>query len=84
MERPYRPLLFCSESPQERQNANAGLVHAHGQIYAVNFAQQARGHAALDSATLAMAQEAQPFPAIPTELARSRMTFKVPIQFKIE
>jgi periplasmic protein TonB len=41
-------------------------------------------HAALDSATLAMAQEAPPFPAIPAELARSRMTFKVPIQFKIE
>ena len=42
------------------------------------------GHAALDSATLAMAQEAQPFPVIPADLGGSRMTLKVPIQFKIE
>lgn len=42
------------------------------------------GHALLDQATLAMARNAQPFPAIPAGFARSQMTFRVPVQFNID
>ena len=41
------------------------------------------GHALLDSAVIAMARNAAPFPAFPQAIARSQMTFRVPVQFKI-
>jgi protein TonB len=41
------------------------------------------GHALLDSAVIAMAQNAAPFPAFPQAIAKSQMTFRVPVQFKI-
>lgn len=41
------------------------------------------GHALLDSAVIAMARNAAPFPAFPQATAKSQMTFRVPVQFKI-
>jgi protein TonB len=41
------------------------------------------GHALLDSAVLAMARNAAPFPAFPSSISKSQMTFSVPVQFKI-
>jgi protein TonB len=41
------------------------------------------GHALLDSAVIAMARNAAPFPAFPQVIAKSQMTFRVPVQFKI-
>ncbi len=41
------------------------------------------GHALLDSAVIAMARNAAPFPAFPQAIAKSQMTFRVPVQFKI-
>jgi protein TonB len=41
------------------------------------------GHALLDSAVIAMARNAAPFPVFPQAIAKSQMTFRVPVQFKI-
>ena len=41
------------------------------------------GHALLDSAVIAMARNAAPFPAFPQAITQSQMTFRVPVQFKI-
>jgi protein TonB len=41
------------------------------------------GHTLLDSAVLAMARNAAPFPAFPSSISKSQMTFSVPVQFKI-
>jgi len=41
------------------------------------------GHAILDSAVLSMARDAAPFPAFPSSISKSQMTFSVPVQFKI-
>ena len=41
------------------------------------------GHAILDSAVLSMARNAAPFPAFPSSISKSQMTFSVPVQFKI-
>jgi protein TonB len=41
------------------------------------------GHALLDSAVLSMARNAAPFPAFPSSISKSQMTFSVPVQFKI-
>lgn len=41
------------------------------------------GHALLDSAVLAMARNAAPFPAFPQTITKSQMSFRVPIKFKI-
>jgi len=41
------------------------------------------GHPILDSAVLSMARNAAPFPAFPSSVSKSQMTFSVPVQFKI-
>ena len=41
------------------------------------------GHPLLDSAVMAMARNAAPFPAFPSSISKSQMTFSVPVQFKI-
>ena len=41
------------------------------------------GHPLLDSAVLAMARNAAPFPAFPNSISKNQMTFSVPVQFKI-
>ena len=41
------------------------------------------GHPLLDSAVLSMARNAAPFPAFPSSISKSQMTFSVPVQFKI-
>jgi protein TonB len=41
------------------------------------------GHALLDSAVLSMARNAAPFPAFPSSISKSQMTFSVPVQFEI-
>jgi protein TonB len=39
------------------------------------------GHAALDTAALAMVRRAAPFPAFPAGVGKSTMTFSVPVKF---
>ena len=41
------------------------------------------GDALLDSAVIAMARNAAPFPAFPDSISKSQMIFRVPVQFKI-
>ena len=41
------------------------------------------GHASLDNAVIAMARNAAPFPAFPQTISKNKMTFRVPVQFKI-
>ena len=41
------------------------------------------GHPILDSAVLSMVRNAAPFPAFPSSVSKSQMTFSVPVQFKI-
>ena len=41
------------------------------------------GHALLDIAVIAMARDAAPFPAFPQAITKNQMSFRVPVQFKI-
>lgn len=58
-------------------------ISASGRVTSARIV-KGSGYALLDQATLAMARNAQPFPAIPASFARSQMTFRVPVQFNID
>lgn len=57
-------------------------VSSSGRLISVRVVGGA-GHPILDSAVLAMARNAAPFPAFPSSISKSQMTFSVPVQFKI-
>jgi protein TonB len=58
-------------------------INARGQVTAARISGRS-GHASIDGAALAMARNAAPFPPIPPGMGRQQMSFRVPIQFKID
>jgi|GEM_PF-4114536 len=58
-------------------------VSASGQLTAARIT-NGSGFAVLDSAALAMARGAAPFPPFPPGMNRAQMTFRVPVQFNID
>jgi protein TonB len=53
-----------------------------GQVLSVGLGGSS-GHSALDAETLAMVRRAQPFPAFPTDVTQSSMSFGAPVAFYI-
>jgi protein TonB len=58
-------------------------INARGQVTAARISGRS-GHAAIDGAALAMARNAAPFPPFPPGMGRQQMSFRVPVQFKID
>lgn len=58
-------------------------INARGQVTAARISGRS-GHAAIDGAALAMARNAAPFPHFPPGMGRQQMSFRVPVQFKID
>jgi protein TonB len=57
-------------------------IDRSGRVTAASLARSS-GHGVLDREAVAMARRASPFPAIPSGLGRSRITFQAPIRFNI-
>ena len=57
-------------------------ISSSGNLTAARIVKGA-GNSLLDGAVIAMARSAAPFPAFPDAIAKSQMTFSVPVQFKI-
>ena len=58
-------------------------INARGQVTAARISGRS-GYAAIDGAALAMARNAAPFPPFPPGIGRQQMSFRVPVQFKID
>lgn len=58
-------------------------INARGQVTAARISGRS-GHVAIDGAALAMARNAAPFPPFPPGIGRQQMSFRVPVQFKID
>ncbi|MFT3988030.1 TonB family protein [Aestuariivirga sp.] len=58
-------------------------VSASGQLTSARIT-NGSGYSVLDSAALAMARGAAPFPPFPPGMNRAQMTFRVPVQFNID
>lgn len=57
-------------------------ISSSGNLTSVRLVKGA-GHALLDNAVAAMARDAAPFPAFPQTIAKNQLTFRVPVQFKL-
>ena len=57
-------------------------ISSSGRLTAARVSKGA-GHSLLNGAAIAMARNAAPFPAFPSSVAKTQMTFSVPVQFKI-
>ena len=57
-------------------------VSSSGKLTSVKLVKGA-GNALLDNAVVAMARDAAPFPAFPQTIAKNQLTFRVPVQFKL-
>ena len=74
---------YPSEAARRRLSGRAVVsitINASGKVLGATI-RKGTGHAVLDKEALAMARRASPFPAIPKDLGKSRLTFDAPVRF---